>query len=174
MKISYFIIGLGLFFQACANENAGIIENTAVDAIPIQVQPQNEELQKEVTMDYLKVLSSTIDNVPQIINAENENAQNTVIDFGKIPYGDEKKSKAEVLIKNMSAETFLITKVQPSCGCTTPDFTKTPINAGGTGRITIAYDPTLQGSFLKTVTVYTNLLGAQPVVLTIKGEVLKK
>ncbi|MEL5995394.1 DUF1573 domain-containing protein, partial [Hymenobacter segetis] len=64
--------------------------------------------------------------------------------------------------------------VQASCGCTTPDWTKTPVLPGKMGVIKAMYSSAGRpGVFNKTVTVTSNATEASK-VLSIKGTVLTK
>ena len=77
----------------------------------------------------------------------------------------------DFLVTNTGTDPLVIQNVVASCGCTTPEWTKQPIPAGGNGKVTAIYDPLNRpGPFSKTLSVYTN---SKPVVvvLTIKGEV---
>ena len=65
--------------------------------------------------------------------------------------------------------------VQASCGCTTPDWTRTPIAPGEKGTVTAAYSTVGRpGQFSKTITVTTKTEPEHREVLTIRGNVLKK
>lgn len=78
------------------------------------------------------------------------------------------------IVTNTGDSALLIANVVPSCGCTTPEWTKSPIPPKGQGKITAIYDPAGRpGVFNKTLTVHSN---AKPgvVVLVIKGEVKPK
>jgi hypothetical protein len=62
--------------------------------------------------------------------------------------------------------------VNASCGCTTPDWTKTAIEPGSTGFIKASFDPKGRpGYFNKTLTVTTDW-DKNPLVLQIKGTVV--
>lgn len=77
----------------------------------------------------------------------------------------------DFIVTNTGTDPLVIQNVVASCGCTTPEWTRQPIPAGGKGKITAIYDPQDRpGAFNKTLSVYSN---AKPevVVLTIKGEV---
>ncbi len=75
-------------------------------------------------------------------------------------------------LTNKGNAPLVIQNIVASCGCTTPEWTRTPIPAGGKGKITAIYDPMNRpGQFNKTLTVYTNSKPEQ-VVLVIKGEVV--
>ncbi len=75
-------------------------------------------------------------------------------------------------VTNTGNAPLVIQNIVASCGCTTPEWTRTPIPAGGTGKITAIYDPVNRpGQFNKTLSVYTNSK-PEVVVLVIKGEVV--
>ncbi|MDR3340156.1 MAG: DUF1573 domain-containing protein [Candidatus Symbiothrix sp.] len=93
----------------------------------------------------------------------------TVHDFGVIGFKDGKVS-CNFVITNKSDAPLVISDVKASCGCTTPSWTKEPIEPGKSGTITAVYNPTGVAPFSKSVTVYTNL--SNPVTLHIKGEVV--
>ncbi len=76
--------------------------------------------------------------------------------------------------KNSGNSPMVINRVQASCGCTTPIWTKEPIEPGKSGSITVTYNPAGRpGAFTKTITVYSNST-EEEVVLIIKGEVIPK
>lgn len=80
----------------------------------------------------------------------------------------------EFKFKNTGNQPIVIANVQASCGCTTPDWTKTPVLPGKTGFIRAAYNSAGRpGQFSKTVTVTSNAK-EQSMVLSIKGTVVDK
>jgi hypothetical protein len=82
------------------------------------------------------------------------------------------KQTFDFIVTNTGTEPLIIQNVQPSCGCTTPEWTKQPIPVGGKGKITAIYDPANRpGAFNKTLSVYANTK-PEVVVLVIKGEVI--
>src|SRR6478736_1898691 len=92
-------------------------------------------------------------------------------DFGDIKEEDG-PAVVEFSIINKTTRPVSILSVKPSCGCTTPDWTKEPIAAGGSGFIKASYDPKGRpGYFNKSLTVTTDWDGT-PIVLQIKGNVL--
>lgn len=91
-------------------------------------------------------------------------------DFGSI---DELKGPVthEFVFTNNSPRPVKILKVQASCGCTTPGWSKDVIPPGKNGFIQASYDPKGRpGFFTKSLTVTTDL-EADPVILQIKGQV---
>ncbi len=93
-------------------------------------------------------------------------------DFGNVPEGT--MATHEFKFKNTGNQPVVIANVQASCGCTTPDWTKTPVLPGKSGIIRAMYSSAGRpGVFNKTVTVTSN--AAEPSkVLSIKGSVLTK
>ena len=93
-------------------------------------------------------------------------------DFGKVVEGT--MATYEFKFKNTGNQPVVIANVQASCGCTTPDWTKTPVLPGKTGIIKAMYSSAGRpGVFNKTVTVTSNATEASK-VLSIKGSVLTK
>lgn len=94
-------------------------------------------------------------------------------DFGKIQEADGRVTTV-FQFKNEGMEPLVLSNVRASCGCTTPKWTKEPINPGETGEITVTYNPNGRpGRFQKTITVTSNAKEATT-KLYIKGEVIPK
>jgi hypothetical protein len=98
---------------------------------------------------------------------------NKIHDFGKLNEEDGKMTHV-FEFKNNGNSPLVINRVQASCGCTTPTWTKAPIEPGKSGSITVTYNPAGRpGTFSKTITVSSNSSEEQ-VVLVIKGDVTPK
>ncbi len=98
--------------------------------------------------------------------------ENETHDFGNIAEGT--MAAHEFKFKNTGNQPLVIANVQASCGCTTPDWTKTPIMPGKTGMVKAVYNSAGRpGVFAKTVTVTSNAAETTN-VLNIKGSVLNK
>ncbi|MFN7370919.1 MAG: DUF1573 domain-containing protein [Cyclobacteriaceae bacterium] len=91
-----------------------------------------------------------------------------VHDFGKIKQGV--PVTHEFTFTNSGSVPLVITNVQASCGCTTPDWSKAPVMPGGKGFIKATYSAASSGAFDKSVTVTANVEEGF-VSLRIKGEV---
>jgi hypothetical protein len=90
-------------------------------------------------------------------------------DFGKVKEGDIAVFNFE--FTNTGNAPIVISNARPSCGCTTPDWTREPIMPGKTGKVTASFNSAGRpGPFFKTVTVENNSETAS-VQLSIKGEV---
>lgn len=96
----------------------------------------------------------------------------TQYDFGEILEVDGPVSH-DFMFTNNGTLPLVISKVQPSCGCTTPEWTKEPIVPMNIGLIKVTYNPKNRpGPFSKTISVYSNA-ETPTVVLHIKGNVLR-
>jgi galactitol-specific phosphotransferase system IIB component len=94
----------------------------------------------------------------------------TVYDFGTVSSTGE-TVKAIFVITNHTEESITLAEVKASCGCTTPSWTKTPIEPGQTGEVVAAYNPKgYSGSFEKTLTIRATEI-PEVVKVTIKGTV---
>lgn len=73
---------------------------------------------------------------------------------------------------NMADRPVKILNVKPSCGCTTPDWSREPIQPGKTGFIQARFNPKGRpGHFSKSLTVTTDA-DASTIVLHIRGSVI--
>ena len=97
----------------------------------------------------------------------------TTHNFGKINEADGRVTTVFVF-KNEGMTPLVLNNVRASCGCTTPKWTREPIEPGATGDITVTYNPNGRpGRFQKTITVSSN--ATEPTVrLKIEGEVIPK
>ena len=59
---------------------------------------------------------------------------------------------------NVGESPLIINQAVASCGCTVPEYTKTPIQPGEKGEIKVTYNETgkFPGHFKKSITVRTN------------------
>jgi len=95
-------------------------------------------------------------------------------DFGIIA---EEDGYADHIFKfnNTGNAPLVITNVSSSCGCTTPEWTKQPIEPGQEGFVILTYSTKSRlGHFTKNATVYTNETGLARHTLTISGEVVNR
>ena len=99
--------------------------------------------------------------------------EKTTHDFGKINETDGRVTTT-FSFKNDGDAPLVLSNVRASCGCTTPKWTREPIEPGQSGEITVTYNPAGRpGRFQKTVTVTSNTAQATT-KLYIKGEVVPK
>ena len=95
----------------------------------------------------LFLLASIPDFSPKanVENSMHENEDEITIDkivhdFG-IVKEDSDSVKCTFTLTNKSKSPVIITHVSPSCGCTTPDWTREPISPRKTGKVTALFNP---------------------------------
>ncbi len=75
---------------------------------------------------------------------------------------------------NTGDAPLTITSVRPSCGCTSPKWSRTPVKPGETGTIGATFNPRGRpGSFKKSINVTTNDQANSRVTIFISGIVEK-
>ncbi|HRS19136.1 MAG TPA: DUF1573 domain-containing protein [Bacteroidales bacterium] len=76
-------------------------------------------------------------------------------DFGTITQGE--VVEHTFFFTNTGSADYTIETVQASCGCTTPDYTQTPVKPGEKGKVVVKFNSAgRSGNQSKTVTVYGN------------------
>ncbi|WP_395047402.1 DUF1573 domain-containing protein [Flavobacterium sp.] len=81
--------------------------------------------------------------------------ENSDFDFGDITQGD--KVSHVFKFKNTGKSDLVILDAHASCGCTVPEWTKTPIKSGEMGEVNIIFNSEgKMGNQEKTVTLRTN------------------
>ncbi|HIY74929.1 MAG TPA: DUF1573 domain-containing protein [Candidatus Sphingobacterium stercorigallinarum] len=89
-------------------------------------------------------------------------------DFGKIAFN--KPVSHEYQFTNSGDQPIIISDVQPTCGCSVAEFTKTPVKPGESGTVNVTFNAATKGPFTKSFIVKSNT--KTPVkTLTIKGVV---
>jgi hypothetical protein len=109
------------------------------------------------------------DDKAAVVSPEVISLQESEYNFGKIPQG--KPVTHVFTFTNTGATTLKLDDVQASCGCTTPEWAKEEIPAGGTSKITVGYNAANDGPFTKFITITYN--GTQSKQIAIKGDVWK-
>src|SRR5687767_3589121 len=90
-------------------------------------------------------------------------------DFGKIKQGV--PVTTFFTVTNTSDKPVVIESASASCGCTTPEYSREPIPAGGSTKIKVGYNAASMGRFDKPVTVKLAGIPDSKVVM-ISGEVV--
>lgn len=92
-------------------------------------------------------------------------------DFGNVEYGG--TCEVEFRFTNTGNEPLIIQKPKTSCGCTASSWPKEPILPGASESIKVTYKTTTKvGNFSKSVTVTSNAVVNNTVILRIKGAIL--
>ncbi len=89
-------------------------------------------------------------------------------DFGKLKKGA--PAEHTFIFTNEDGAPVSLQHVKASCGCTTPNWTKEPVEPGAQGEIKVKYNSNRVGRFTKSITVRYDSV-ERPIVLYIRGEV---
>ena|SRR5690554_4989334 len=140
---SFAVIGL-LLFAGCSNNKEG-------DRI--------QELEQKIS-DLERNQLATPANAQSVTPADPNSIgefdfEEVEFDFGTIDEGQ--TVEHEFKFTNSGQAPLIISNVQASCGCTTPDWTKTPIKPGDGGFIKVAFNSSARtGVQAPTVSVQAN------------------
>lgn len=93
----------------------------------------------------------------------------TTFDYGNVKAGSD--GHRFFTVKNTGDKPLIITEVKPSCGCTTPEWSKDPILPGKEAKIKVGYNTGITGNFNKLIEVYSNDPANSRSVIYIKGNV---
>ena len=83
-------------------------------------------------------------------------------DFGAIERGT--KVSHIFKFKNTGDAPLIIADVATSCGCTTPEYTKTPVQPGAEGQIKVNFNGQGYERFTKSITLTVNTLEGREII----------
>lgn len=113
---------------------------------------------------FIAGLSAMAQKADEVIKVSTEK-----YDFGKIKQGV--PVTTYFTLTNTTDKPVVIENAWAGCGCTTPEYSKEPIPAGGTSKLKVGYNAAAMGHFEKAVNI--KLAGVNdPKVITITGEVV--
>jgi uncharacterized cupredoxin-like copper-binding protein len=126
----------------------------------------------------MKILFSLILAVTFMNTFCQQKGANISFDAESFNFGKIEEAKGAVShvynFTNTGSEPLVLQNVQPSCGCTTPEWSKQPVVPGGKGFIKATFNPAGRpGPFAKSITVVSNA-ASSPVILKFTGEVIGK
>ncbi len=149
---SLLVITLSIVLFACQTDT------TKEEYIRIVEAPGQENTTPEIETEEEKLMK----NITTLSFNEMEH------NFGKLV--KDKQYYCEFEVENTGTFPLLITKVDASCGCTTPEKPDKPIEPGKKDKIKVGFKPGSTGNIEKTVTISANIK-EQFVVLKIKAKV---
>ena len=104
-----------------------------------------------------------------VASAQTISFDKTVLDYGTVKVGAD--GHRFFTVKNTGDKPLIISRVQASCGCTTPEWSQEPIMPGKTSQIKVGYNTALVGPFTKIIEVFSNDGDNSRSTITIKGDV---
>ncbi len=121
-------------------------------------------------------ISTSLVNNPVTADGINKSVGSPVIkfektehDFGKILQGEQVSYTFK--FKNIGNAPLIITSIEKTCGCTTPDFSSQPIKPGESGKITITYDSKGHKGFQNKRLIVKANTNPSETILRIKAQV---
>jgi hypothetical protein len=157
MKRILVLILVAFSLSYCTN-GAKQTEGALLDKPVLEVENERASVSEE--------MKEVVDENAPVISLDN-----AVYEFGTVKEGD--KVEHVYSFTNTGKSPLIISNVSASCGCTTPEYSKHPINPGEKGSITVVFNSQNQvGMQQKIITVLSN---AEPsrAILQLKGEVKK-
>jgi hypothetical protein len=120
---------------------------------------------------FLAVLTIQAQDKPAAASQDSIIFTSTVHDYGTIVQASD--GSCEFKFTNKGKAPIVLNDVKASCGCTVPEWTRTPVAPGANGTIKVTYNTNNVGAFSKSITVNSNAVN-NPLVLIIKGTVNAK
>lgn len=122
-----------------------------------------------IVISFLSISCKDGGKIPRDANKPIMKFESIVHDFGTITEGD--KVETIFAFKNTGKTDLVINDAKGSCGCTVPEYPKTPLKSGETGIIKVSFNSAHKtGNQTKTVTLFTNTENKTE-ILTIKAAI---
>ncbi len=138
---------MALFATSCDSNNAGndtvaVVNETAAEA-PVE------------TVENPNVVATAGSEATPSENAAVMNFEQTEYDFGSIKQGETVEHTFE--FTNTGKTPLIIENASATCGCTAPDWTRTPVAPGDKGFVAVKFNSTGKvGQQQPTVTIRAN------------------
>ena len=117
------------------------------------LKPESFKMKKLFTL-FSAIAIAVVLNAQTTASPEVLSVKEIEFNFGTIPQGKPVYHFFEVT--NTGKDPMVISNVQTSCGCTTPEWSKEPIAPGGTAKVRVGYNAAGEGHFDKTITIMYN------------------
>lgn len=164
--LSFLFVIAGLSLASCNSDGAKTAAADDVRAVPAAATTSNAAAAPTATPAEPAVPAGPLTTLE---------FKEPIFDFGEVMEGDKVSHAYE--FTNTGSEPLIISNAKGSCGCTVPNWPRTPIAPGETGVIDVAFDSKNKGKVggnpqSKRVTITANT-DPQNTYLTIKGKVDK-
>ena len=120
----------------------------------LNLKSESFKMKKLFTLFCAIAIAVVVNAQPPATSQEALSVKETAFDFGTIPQGKPVYHFFEVT--NTGKDPMVISNVQTSCGCTTPEWSKEPIAPGATSKIRVGYNAAGEGHFEKYITIMYN------------------
>ena len=145
MKMKLFVVATLLIATACKNENKTEVQ----DEMLAPTESITEQNMEEMTDATVSSDAAVTTEAPVMTFEKTEH------DFGTITQGENVTYNFK--FTNTGKSDLLITNAKGSCGCTVPEYPKTPIKPGDSGEMKVTFSSAgRNGMQSKTVDITTN------------------
>jgi len=94
--------------------------------------------------------------------------------FGRI-YEQDGNVTYVFVFTNVGDSVLLVTNARTGCGCATPVWTRTPVEPGESGTVSVTYNPRGRvGTFARPATITINNTANPTTRLMLRGEVIRR
>lgn len=118
---------------------------------------------------YIKIITGEEQNSNKNRASTTIETKTTLIEMGELDW--QKPHDAVFQLKNTGDNLLVIDDISTTCGCTSANYAKKPVNKGENLDITVTIKPKNKGYFEETITVYCNAENS-PIQLKIKGNAI--
>ena len=129
----------------------------------ISCESKSDNLSTSLVNNPNSAEGTNVSNVPAIEFEKTEH------DFGKILQGEQVSYTFK--FKNVGNAPLIISSIEKTCGCTTPNYSKEPIKPGENGKITVTYDSKGHKGFQNKRLVVKSNTNPSESILRIKAQV---
>ena len=154
-----FLIGLSLSLVSCSGEKQEEQNQDETTTAKVTSLDLPKETKEGVKVGEDNQLESK-ENLPEFT------FESDVFDFGKIEQGD--KVDHVFTFTNTGKSPLIISNIKTTCGCTTPTWTKEPVQVGESGKIEVSFNSSGKSNKqTKPITIFSN--AGEAVVVTLTG-----
>ena len=129
----------------------------------ISCESKSDNLSTSLVNNPNSAEGTNVSNVPAIEFEKTEH------DFGKILQGEQVSYTFK--FKNVGNAPLIISSIEKTCGCTTPNYSKEPIKPGENGKITVTYDSKGHKGFQNKRLVVKSNTNPSESIIRIKAQV---
>lgn len=129
----------------------------------ISCESKSDNLSTSLVNNPNSAEGTNVSNVPAIEFEKTEH------DFGKILQGEQVSYTFK--FKNVGNAPLIISSIEKTCGCTTPNYSKEPIKPGKNGKITVTYDSKGHKGFQNKRLVVKSNTNPSESIIRIKAQV---
>ena len=151
---------LGTYIRCVFNQNLNTMK---------QLTTHSSFFPKALLMLGLFFFSLSAVQAQRVVSGAQLSLEKTSHDFGKVE--QHSNTSFEFVFTNTGSEPLVLSNVKGSCSCTVPEWPRSPIMPGKSGKILVKYDSKRLGPFSRSVTISSNDPEQPSQIIRVKGAV---